>query len=103
MPIQKILETIFSFFIVLFGKSFRYSGYGTPHETRIIGSLEELKFVAVYFNKDGQVCGMASCQRDPIVSQYAELQAQGKSIQKLELDAASDPFSWTRSIQPMKS
>lgn len=91
------------FWTVLFGKSFRYSGYGTPHETRIIGSLEELKFVAIFFNKDGNVCGMASCQRDPIVSQFAEYQSQGKSLTKLELDAAEDPFTWTKNIQPTKA
>lgn len=97
------LQAVPYFWTVLFGKSFRYSGYGTPHETRIIGSLEDLKFVAIFLNKDGNVCGMASCQRDPIVSQFAELQSQGKSIHKLELDGASDPFAWTKSIQPVKA
>lgn len=88
------------FWTVLFGKSFRYSGYGSPHETRIIGSLEDLKFVAVYLDKGGNVCGMASCQRDPIVSQYAELQSQGRSLHISELDATEDPFAWTKNIQP---
>lgn len=97
------LQAVPYFWTVLFGKSFRYSGYGTPHETRIIGDLDELKFVAIFLNKDGHVCGMASCQRDPIVSQFAELQAQGKSIHKLELDASSDPFAWTKTIQPVKA
>lgn len=101
---ETALAAVPYFWTVLFGKSFRYSGYGMPHETRIIGSLEELKFVAIFFNKDGNVCGMASCQRDPIVSQFAEYQSQGKSLNKLELDAAEDdPFAWTKSIQPMKA
>ncbi|XP_037036430.1 apoptosis-inducing factor 3 isoform X2 [Bradysia coprophila] len=86
------------FWTVLFGKSFRYSGYGVPHETQIEGSLEDLKFVAIYYDKDGRVCGMASCQRDPIVSQFAELQAQGKSLHKANLTA--DPFGWTSEIVP---
>lgn len=95
------LQAVPFFWTTLFGKSFRYSGYGTPHETRIIGSLDDLKFVAIFLNKDGNVCGMASCQKDPIVSQFAELQAQGKSIHKLDLDGSSDPFAWTKSIQPV--
>lgn len=86
------------FWTVLFGKSFRYSGYGVPHETQIEGSLEDLKFVAIYYDQDGRVCGMASCQRDPIVSQFAELQAQGKSLHKANLTA--DPFGWTSDIVP---
>lgn len=69
-----------------------------PHETQIEGSLEDLKFVAIYYDKDGRVCGMASCQRDPIVSQFAELQAQGKSLHKVNV--ANDPFGWTSEIVP---
>lgn len=88
------------FWTVLFGKSFRYSGYGKPHETRIIGDLEALKFVAIYFNAAGNVIGMASCQRDPVVSQFAELQSQGKTIHKRELDIENDSFAWIKSIQP---
>lgn len=100
---ETALAAVPYFWTVLFGKSFRYTGYGVPHETRIIGSLEELKFVAIFLNKEGNVCGMASCQRDPIVSQFAEYQSQGKSLTKLELDAAEDPFAWTKSILPMKA
>lgn len=100
---ETALKAVPYFWTVIFGKSFRYSGYGTPHETRIIGSLDDLKFVAIFLNKDGNVCGMASCQRDPIVSQFAELQAQGKSIHKLDLDGSSDPFAWTKSILPVKA
>lgn len=98
--IETALKAVPFFWTVLFGKSFRYAGYGAPHETRIIGDLEELKFVAIYLNKDGNVIGMASCQRDPIVSQFAEHQSKGKSIHKLELDSGSDPFAWTKTAQP---
>lgn len=97
---ETALKAVPFFWTVLFGKSFRYSGYGTPHETRIIGDIEELKFVAIYLNKEGNVIGMASCQRDPIVAQYAEHQSQGKSIHKLELDSGSDPFAWIKTVQP---
>lgn len=99
---ETALKAVPYFWTVLFGKSFRYSGYGSPHETRIIGSLDDLKFVAIYFDKDGNVCGMASCQRDPFVSQFAELQSQGKSINKSDFEMTDDPFTWTKSIQPMR-
>lgn len=98
---QTALKAVPYFWTVLFGKSFRYSGYGVPHETRIIGSLDDLKYVAIYLNEEGNVIGMSSCQRDPIVSQFAELQAQGKSIHKLDLESSNDPFTWTKSIQPL--
>lgn len=97
---ETALKAVPFFWTVLFGKSFRYSGYGTPHETRIIGDMEELKFVAIYLNKEGNVIGMASCQRDPIVAQFAEHQSQGKSIHKLELDSGGDPFAWIKTVQP---
>lgn len=101
---ETALAAVPYFWTQLFGKSFRYSGYGAPHETRIIGSLEDLKFVAVFLNRDGNVCGMASCQRDPIVSQFAEYQSRGKSLNKHDLDAdAEDPFAWTKIIQPTKA
>lgn len=97
---ETALRAVPYFWTVLFGKSFRYSGYGSPHETRIIGDLEALKYVAVYYNSEGNVIGMASCQRDPIVSQFAELQSQGKSLHKRDLESSGDPFAWTKSIQP---
>lgn len=100
---ETALRAVPYFWTMLFGKSFRYSGFGSPHETRIIGNLEEMKFVAIFLNKDGNVCGMASCQRDPIVSQFAEFLSQGKSLHKLELDASDDPFAWAKTIQPMKA
>lgn len=94
------LKVVPYFWTVLFGKSFRYSGYGEPHETQIIGSLDDLKFVAIYYDKEGEVCGMASCQRDPIVSQFAELRTQGKTLNKASIQAFAEPFEWTQSIQP---
>lgn len=94
------LKAVPYFWTQLFGKSFRYSGCGTPHETRIIGSLDELKFVAVFFDKSGNVCGMASCQKDPIVSQFAELRSQGKSLNKFDFEGIAEPFEWIKSIQP---
>lgn len=89
------------FWTVLFGKSFRYSGYGVPHETQIVGSVEDLKYVAIYFDKDGKVIGMSSCQRDPVVSQFAEFLAQGRTLTKFEL--IDDPLAWTKTIVRSKN
>lgn len=84
------------FWTVLFGKSFRYTGNGVPHETQIIGSVEDLKYVAIDYDKEGNVLGMSSCQRDPVVSQFAEYLALGKRLNKA--DIAADPLGWTAAI-----
>lgn len=97
---QQRIEAVPYFWTVLFGKSFRYSGYGVPHETQIVGSVADLKFVAVYYDKEGFVIGMASCQRDPVVSQYAELQARGKRLRRE--DIAADLLGWTALITAKK-
>lgn len=95
------IEAVPYFWTVLFGKSFRYSGYGVPHETQIVGSLDDLKYVAIQYDKDGNVVGMSSCQRDPVVSQFAELQAQGRKLTKFEL--IDDPLAWTKDVVRKKN
>uniref|UniRef100_A0A182N6V4 Rieske domain-containing protein n=1 Tax=Anopheles dirus TaxID=7168 RepID=A0A182N6V4_9DIPT len=80
------------FWTVLFGKSFRYSGYGNPDEVIIDGDLEALKFVAFYIGRAGRVIGMSSCQRDPVVAQFAEYSSQGKVLHKDDL--TPNPFGW---------
>ncbi|XP_053679339.1 apoptosis-inducing factor 3-like [Anopheles nili] len=87
------LKAVPFFWTVLFGKSFRYCGYGNPAEVIIEGDLKELKFVAFYIGKDGRVIGMSSCQRDPVVAQFAEYSAQGKVLNKSDL--SPDPLAWT--------
>lgn len=88
------LKTVPYFWTMLFGKGFRYTGYGTPHETIIEGDLKQLSFVAFYLDAEGKVIGMASCGRDPIVSQFAEYLSQGKTLHKHQLSA--DPFAWSK-------
>ncbi|XP_055636443.1 apoptosis-inducing factor 3-like isoform X2 [Toxorhynchites rutilus septentrionalis] len=88
------LRAVPYFWTMLFGKGFRYAGYGTPHETIIEGDLKQLKFVAFYLNEAGKVIGMASCGRDPVVSQFAEYMSQGKSLHKNQL--SPDPFTWIK-------
>lgn len=88
------LKAVPFFWTMLFGKGFRYTGYGRPHETIIEGDLEQLKFVAFYLDATGKVIGMASCGRDPVVSQFAEYLSQGKTLHKNQLNP--DPFAWTK-------
>ncbi|XP_001661452.2 apoptosis-inducing factor 3 isoform X1 [Aedes aegypti] len=88
------LKSVPYFWTMLFGKGFRYAGYGRPHETIIEGDLEQLKFVAFYLDANGKVIGMASCGRDPVVSQFAEYLSQGKTLHKDQL--SPDPFAWIK-------
>ncbi|XP_055614254.1 apoptosis-inducing factor 3-like isoform X2 [Uranotaenia lowii] len=90
----KELRTVPYFWTMLFGKGFRYTGYGTPHETIIEGDLSQLSFVAFYLDANGKVIAMASCGRDPVVSQFAEFLSQGKTLHKSDL--SPDPFAWTK-------
>lgn len=80
------------FWTMLFGKSFRYCGHGKPSEVHIEGSLEDMKFVAFYLNDAGNVIAMSSCQRDPVVSQFAEYLTQGKTLNKSDIQ--EDAFGW---------
>uniref|UniRef100_A0A182QYX1 Rieske domain-containing protein n=1 Tax=Anopheles farauti TaxID=69004 RepID=A0A182QYX1_9DIPT len=86
------LNAVPFFWTVLFGKSFRYCGYGNPDEVIIEGDLEALKFVAFYIGKAGRVIGMSSCQRDPVVAQFAEYSSQGKVLHKDDL--RPNPLGW---------
>lgn len=90
------LKTVPYFWTMLFGKSIRYTGYGRASEVKIDGDLEEMKFVVFYINKEGIVIAMASCSRDPIVSQFAEYLAKGKVLTKAEIE--KDPFGWVQKI-----
>lgn len=89
------LRAVPYFWTMLFGKGFRYTGYGMPHETIIEGDLKQLSFVAFYLDDNRKVIGMASCGRDPVVSQFAEFLSQGKTLHADQL--SPDPFAWTKS------
>lgn len=90
------LHNVPFFWTMLFGKSFRYCGHGKPSEVHIEGSLDDLKFVAFYLNEAGTVIAMSSCQKDPVVSQFAEFLAQGKSLTKAEI--TEDAFAWIQQL-----
>ncbi|XP_068623430.1 apoptosis-inducing factor 3 [Battus philenor] len=90
------LRTVPYFWTMLFGKSIRYAGCGKPASTQIEGDIEALKFVIFFFDKSDKVIAVASCMRDPVVSQFAELLYQGRSLCKKDLK--DDPFAWTKTI-----
>lgn len=90
------LKTVPYFWTMLFGKSIRYAGCGKPASTMVDGNVDELKFVIFFFDESDRVIAVASCMRDPIVSQFAELLHQGKVLYKKDLK--DDPFGWTKSI-----
>lgn len=86
------LKSVPYFWTTLFGKSYRYSGHGNPKDYRIVGSLDEMKFVAFFFDADGKVNGVASCNHDPIVSKYAEFVTNGGSLTRDSL--GDEPLAW---------
>lgn len=88
------LRTVPYFWTMLFGKSIRYAGCGKAASTQVEGDIEELKFVIFFFDESEKVIAVASCMRDPVVSQFAELLYQGKSLHKSDLK--DDPFAWTK-------
>ncbi|CAK1541536.1 unnamed protein product [Leptosia nina] len=90
------LRTVPYFWTMLFGKSIRYAGCGKPASSLIEGNVADLKFVVFFFDESDKVISVASCMRDPVVSQFAELLHQGKSIYKKDLE--NNFFSWTESI-----
>ncbi|CAG5044368.1 unnamed protein product [Parnassius apollo] len=90
------LRTVPYFWTMLFGKSIRYAGCGKSASFQIEGDINELKFVIFFFDKSDKVIAVASCMRDPVVSQFAELLYQGKSLHKKDLK--EDPFAWTKNI-----
>lgn len=90
------LRTVPYFWTMLFGKSIRYAGCGKSSSFQIEGDVKALKFVIFFFDETEKVISVASCMRDPVVSQFAELLYQGKSLHKNDLK--DDPFAWTKNI-----
>lgn len=90
------LRTVPYFWTMLFGKSIRYAGCGKSSSFQIEGDVKALKFVIFFFDEAGKVISVASCMRDPVVSQFAELLYQGKSLHKNDLK--DDPFAWIKNI-----
>ena len=95
------LRAVPFFFTMLFGKGFRYAGYGPYTDIVIDGDLDNLKFVAYFINEQDYVVATASCGRDPIVAQFAELLSQGKKLKRSDLQQP-DLSAWTKMLaQPV--
>ncbi|XP_024939599.1 apoptosis-inducing factor 3 isoform X2 [Cephus cinctus] len=87
------LKAVPFFWTTLFGKSYRYAGYGKADKIKIHGSLDDLKFFTYYF-KDGKVIAMSSVGRDPIVADFANLLYEGRALTEEEVE--KDPVAWMR-------
>lgn len=92
-------EAVPFFFTMIFGKGIRYAGYGKYTDVIIDGSLEDLKFAAYFVNHAGTVTAVATCGRDPLVAQFAELISQGKCLSRNQVENVEDPEAWTSMVK----
>ncbi|XP_068159942.1 apoptosis-inducing factor 3-like isoform X3 [Drosophila tropicalis] len=95
----KKLQAVPFFFTMIFGKGIRYAGHGRYKDVIIDGSLEDLKFIAYFVNEADTVIGVASCGRDPIVAQFAELISQGKCLGRAQIENAENRQAWTAKLK----
>nr|XP_016935309.1 apoptosis-inducing factor 3 [Drosophila suzukii] len=79
------LEAVPFFYTVIFGKAFRSAGFGSYKDVIIDGSLKDLQFVAYFVDDGDKVTSVASCGRDPIVAQFAELISQHKDLCRCQI------------------
>lgn len=94
---SKILRTVPFFFTKLFGKSFRFSGYGEYTDLIIEGDLENLQFVAYFINNALKVVRVGSCGFNAVVAKFAELQSQGVSLTRKDVEKTE--MAWTKLIK----
>ncbi|XP_023018677.2 apoptosis-inducing factor 3 isoform X1 [Leptinotarsa decemlineata] len=87
------LRSVPYFWTMLYGKGVRYAGHGDYDDIIYHGEVSELKFVAFYLKND-EVIAVSSCAMDPVVSQFAELLAQGKKLFRKDLE--HDKLAWTK-------
>ncbi|ALC49521.1 CG10700 [Drosophila busckii] len=95
----KKLEAVPFFFTMIFGKGIRYAGHGSYKEVIIDGSLDDLQFIAYFVNAADTVTAVASCGRDPIVAQFAELISQGKCLGRGQIENAENRQAWTAKLK----
>ncbi|XP_020288513.1 apoptosis-inducing factor 3 isoform X2 [Pseudomyrmex gracilis] len=88
---ETALRAVPFFWTNLFGRNYRYAGYGKPTSMKIHGSLEKLEFFA-YYLKDGKVIGMSSVNADPVAADFANTLYEGRTLTEEEIN--KDPFGW---------
>ncbi|EDW90375.1 apoptosis-inducing factor 3 [Drosophila yakuba] len=93
------LEAIPFFYTSIFGRSFRSAGYGQYKDVLIDGSLGDLQFVAYFLDYKDTVTSVASCGRDPIVAQFAELIAQRKLLCRCQIADPKERGSWPTKLK----
>ena len=75
------------FWSMLFGKGIRFCGHVEDPENVIIeGNLEELSFVAMYFNNANRMVAVATMANDPMASAFGHLLRKGKTITKDDVE-----------------
>lgn len=80
------LRTVPYFATEFFGKTFTFTGFGKVHEIFIEGDLEILNFVGFYFDEEGFIVGMSSCQPDTSVAEFAEKLHEGRRYHKSQIE-----------------
>jgi NADPH-dependent 2,4-dienoyl-CoA reductase/sulfur reductase-like enzyme len=95
---QQELKAVPFFWMLVFGKSFRYAGHGKPSGVKIDGSLEDLKFIAYFLDGEDKVIAVCTCGRDPLAAQFAEYLASGRTLTKSDIER--DPLGWTKPVSP---
>ena len=86
LDIKTELKAVPYFFTLLLGKVFTFTGHGKVSEIFIEGDLDGLAFVAFYFDEHENIIGMASCQPDKSVAEFAEKLSQGYRFHKNDIE-----------------
>lgn len=85
------------FWSAAFGKGIRFAGtIHDPKNVYIEGDLEQLSFVAIYYNSKGRAVGVATMANDPVATAFAAALRNGKVITKDDID--SQGFAWLEEI-----
>uniref|UniRef100_A0A1A9WK93 Rieske domain-containing protein n=1 Tax=Glossina brevipalpis TaxID=37001 RepID=A0A1A9WK93_9MUSC len=85
----------------LFKHSFRSAGNGRYADLIIEGDLDNFDFVAYYLDDLDKVISVVACNRDPLISQFAELRSQGRILRRDDLLDKKKPWT-TRLKGPIK-
>ncbi|XP_054724691.1 apoptosis-inducing factor 3-like [Uloborus diversus] len=80
-----VLQTVPFFWSTMFGKSFRYAGYGEGFDEIIIkGDIESLQFIA-YYCKESKVVAVCTCNKDPEAAKFASCVSLGETLSKSQI------------------
>ncbi|KAI9584226.1 hypothetical protein GQX74_010561 [Glossina fuscipes] len=95
------LRTVPFYTTSLFKIDFRCAGIGRYSDIVFEGDVGTFNFVAYYLDNLDKVISIVACNRDPIVSQFAELRSQGRILRRHDLLDVKKP--WTARLKgPIK-